>query len=555
LARPDLTPWDFSAPDWADRLRAGKPPAQLTGHPLNRKRSAKAVAIWNRLKLPDVAGQPPLSEAGGEWFRQVVRLAAGGLDSNGEQHLRDILISVPKKSSKTTYSAALVLALMMLSPRPRGEFILIAPTHEIAQIAYRQASGMIYADAHLSERFHVREHLKSIVDRESGCTMRVVTFSMDTATGSKASLALLDEAHLLTHENAPRVIGQIRGAQAAIAEGQLITISTQADTEARGYWRAELGKARKVRDGELRLAGYLPLIYEMPPAMVQSGEWKDPANWKLVNPNLGRSVDLAWLKRSYQEAEAAGSGELARWASQHLNLENTGEAIAADDRWAGAYLWPDAHDPQIATLDDILDYCDVVAVGVDGGGLDDLMALSVLGRDRTDWLTWTRAWCTPAALERRQSISGTLRDFEADGDLRIVSPGADVLELAELVAQIHRRGKLLSVGIDPAGVGVEVGEALEAHGVPKELIVAVGQGYRLMPAYTTLERRLDRQQLAHAGQPLMRWAVRNAKRSERGLITKAASGTGKIDPLVALANAAMVMNESPPMFDVEAMIS
>jgi phage terminase large subunit-like protein len=289
--------------------------------------------------------------------------------------------------------------------------------------------------------------------------------------------------------------------------------------------------------------------------MVRAGRWKDPATWRLTNPNLGRSVSLDWLKRAYKEAEAAGSAELARWASQHLNLENTGEAIAADDRWAGAYLWPDAHDPQLRDLDDVLDFSDIVAVGVDGGSLDDLMALSVLGRDRADWLTWTRAWCTPTALERRQSISGLLRDFEEQGDLRIVSPGTDVQELAELVAKIHRTGKLLSVGIDPAGVGVEVGEALEAHGVPKELIVAVGQGFRLSPAYIALERRLDRQQLAHAGQPLMQWAVRNAKRSERGLITKAASGVGKIDPLVALANAAMVMQESPPVFDVEAMIS
>ena len=94
MAGSALNPWDFSCPDWGERLRAGKAPARLTGHPLNTKRSAKAVAIWNNLKLPDVAGQPRLAEAGGDWFRQIVRVAAGGLDSSGEQHVRDVLVSV-----------------------------------------------------------------------------------------------------------------------------------------------------------------------------------------------------------------------------------------------------------------------------------------------------------------------------------------------------------------------------------------------------------------------------------------------------------------------------
>jgi phage terminase large subunit-like protein len=400
----------------------------------------------------------------------------------------------------------------------------------------------------------VREHIRRIEDRESGCALRIVSFSMDVATGAKPSVVLLDEMHLLTHQEAPRVIGQLRGAQAAIAEGQLVMISTQSDVAPTGLWRQELEKARKVRDGEMHLPGYLPLLYEWPPEMVASGEWKDPRLWKFTNPNINRSVSLDWLKRAYKEAEAAGPAEHARWASQHLNLQNSGGALAADDRWPGAYLWPQAHDPQLQGLEDIIEFSDVVACGVDGGSLDDLMALSVLGRDGEDWLVWTRCWCTPTALERRQSISGLLRDFEEQRDLRIVDPGTDVQEVAELVAQIHRAGKLISVGIDPAGVGAEVAGALEARGLTRDLIVAVGQGFRLAPAYIQLERRLDRGQLAHCGQPIMQWSVRNARRSERGLVTKAAAGIGKIDALVALANAAMVLMEGPPVFDVRACI-
>ncbi len=52
----------------------------------------------------------------------------------------------------------------------------------------------------------------------------------------------------------------------------------------------------------------------------------------------------------------------------------------------------------------------------------------------------------------------------------------------------------------------------------------------------------------HGGQPLMAWCVGNARVEPRGnaiLITKQASGRGKIDPLMALFNAVSLMSLNP----------
>ncbi|EFE4565083.1 hypothetical protein CHO08_005063, partial [Escherichia coli] len=54
--------------------------------------------------------------------------------------------------------------------------------------------------------------------------------------------------------------------------------------------------------------------------------------------------------------------------------------------------------------------------------------------------------------------------------------------------------------------------------------------------------------LVHGGQPLMAWCVGNARVEPKGnaiLITKQASGRGKIDPLMALFNAMFLMSLNP----------
>ena len=134
--------WDTSCKDWEARIQAGA--SLCPDLPLDKKKADLAVAVFNRLRLPDVTGNPALAEAGGEWFTEIVRALFGSYDPVAQQrHIRELFLMVPKKSSKTTYAAALLLTAVLVSPRPRAEYLFIGPTVEISDLAFKQAAGMI----------------------------------------------------------------------------------------------------------------------------------------------------------------------------------------------------------------------------------------------------------------------------------------------------------------------------------------------------------------------------------------------------------------------------
>ena len=84
--------------------------------------------------------------------------------------------------------------------------------------------------------------------------------------------------------------------------------------------------------------------------------------------------------------------------------------------------------------------------------------------------------------------------------------------------------------------------------IPEDKLIGVSQGWKLTGAIKTAERKLAEGVLVHCGQPMMAWCVGNAKVEPKGnaiLITKQASGTAKIDPLMALFNAVQLMSLNP----------
>lgn len=548
-------PWNLSCVNWESRLQSGR--SMVPTLPLFADEAARGVGVFNLLRLADVPGTPYMGEARkdvageacGDWFRDVVRALFGSLDPlTQDRMIRELFLLVPKKSSKTTYGALMMVAALMLNRRPNAPFIMTAPVHDVAELAFSAAAGAIALDPVLRAKLHVRDHLKTIEHRETGAELAIMTFDPATLTGQKCAGVLIDELHVVARmPKAPSAIRQLRGGMLPFPEAFMAFITTQSEEAPSGVFRAELMKARAIRDGT-RKGAMLPVLYEFPRAMQAEAEvWRNPKHWGMVTPNAGRSVTVARLVEEFDVAQATSEEELRAWASQHLNVE-IGLALHSD-RWAGADYWEAQARPAF-TLDQLLARCEVVDVGIDGGGLDDLLGLAVVGRDSTtrEWVSWEHAWAHPSVLERRKSEASKFKDFAADGDLTLVHEiGEDTEDVAGIVAHCEASGKLDKVGVDPHGLGTILDELVKAK-VPPEKVVGISQGWKMTGSIKTAERKLAEGGLIHGGKPMMAWCVGNAKVEPRGnavIITKQAAGTAKIDPLIALLNAVSLMSLNP----------
>ncbi|HFX1297086.1 TPA: terminase large subunit [Pseudomonas aeruginosa] len=538
--------WTTACPDWANRLIRGE---SIIPPPIFPEMAEQALEVFKQLKIVDAPGSPTFGEACAPWVFDLVASIFGAYDpETGRRLITEWFILIPKKNSKSTIAAGIMMTALILNWRQSAEFSILAPTVEVANNAYAPARDMTQRDDDLDALMHVQTHIKSITHRESGATLKVVAADSNTVGGKKSVGTLVDELWLFgKRHDAENMLREAIGGLASRPEGFVIYLTTQSDEPPAGVFKQKLQYARDVRDGVIVDKRFVPVIFEYPPEMVARKEHLLAENLALVNPNLGYSVDEEFLLREFAKAQQGGEESFRGFLAKHGNVE-IGLALRSD-RWAGAVFWEDAVEP--CTFDQLIERCEVIDLGIDGGGLDDLLGAYAVGRekDTNRKLGWGHAWAHPSVLERRKEIAPALQDFAKAGHLTLVKRvGDDVDELADIAEQIHEAGLLDKIGCDPVGLGAIL-DKLEERDIPNDKIVGISQGWKLGGAIKTAERWLAEGSFAPAAQPMMAWCVGNARVEPRAnsiLITKQASGSAKIDPLMAMFNAVTLMALNPP---------
>jgi phage terminase large subunit-like protein len=545
-----MTPtWTTACPDWEKRIVQRR--SLVPFKPLFKEEADAALAIMRELRIVDVPGSPTIGEACAPWVFDLPTALFGSYNAeSGRRLIREYFLMVSKKNFKSGTAASIMLTALLRNWRRSAEFLIIAPTIEVAENAFKPAKDMVKEDPDLDDLLTVQPHFRLITHKVTGATLKVVAADNETVSGKKAGGILVEELWLFGKKaNAENMLREATGGLASRPEGFVIYLSTQSDDPPAGIFSQKLNYFRDVRDGKINDPRSLGIIYEFPKEMLDAKEHLDPRNFYVTNPNLGASVDEEFLERELIKAQQAGETSLRGFLAKHLNVE-IGMNLRSD-RWTGADYWEAAADDGL-TLDEILGRCDVVTVGIDGGGADDLLGVAVIGReiDTRRWLHWGHAWAHPKALERRKQNIAQYNDFQTDGDLTIIADYPEDLEgVVEVVRKVKDAGLLGGVGVDTIGLAGVV-EALAEIDVTEDakLLFGVGQGYVLTGAIKGVERKLIDGSFIHGGSRMMVWVVSNAKiepTKNAFLVTKQASGMGKIDPLMALFDAAKLMERNP----------
>lgn len=543
--------WDTSCPDWESRLIAGE---SIISPPIFPEQAENALRIFKALRVVDLPGKPTFGECSEPWVFDFVAAIFGGYEAEtGKQMIREYGLLISKKNSKSTIAAGIMLTATILCWREDEEHLILAPTKEVADNSFRPAAGMIRADEELTALFHIQPNIRTITHLVTKASLKVVAADTDTVSGKKSGKILVDELWVFgKRSNAEAMFLEALGGQVSRDEGWVIYLTTQSDDPPAGVFREKLAYWRNVRDGVIVDRKTLGIIYEFPQRMVESKAYLKPENFYITNPNLGRSVSAEWLEDNLRKNQTKQDGAFQQFLAKHLNIE-IGTNLRSD-RWAGADFWDAAGDKTL-TFEQLLERSEVIVFGIDGGGLDDLLGLAAIGREKGTrrWLHWAHAWAHEIVLQRRKEIAPRLLDFQRAGHLSMVRrPGDDVEEVAAMVERARVAGLLPpenAVGVDSAGISSIV-DALMApdREFGEKQIVAIQQGWRLNGAIKNVERMLAGGEFIHGATPMMAWVVGNARVEQRVsavYISKQMSGTAKIDPLLATFDAASLMALNP----------
>jgi phage terminase large subunit-like protein len=555
--------WTTACPDWRERIVARQ--SLVPCPPLFSALAEYALDRFKALQVTDLPRKadgtwPTMGEVFDQEVFDFVAAIFGAEDpESGKRLIREFMLLISKKNGKSTIVAGIMLTALIINWRDYAELLILAPTIEVANNSFGPAMGAVRADPDLMLLLHIVENQRLIRHRLNNAELKVVAADGDVVSGTKAGFVLVEELWLFgKRPKADAMLREATGGLAARPEGFVIYVTTHSDEPPAGVFKSKLAYFRDVRDGVIDDPTSMPVLYEWPEELIEAEAFLDPAMFYVTNPNIGRSVTVEYLQSELKKAQAGEGEGVQVFLAKHLNVE-IGLRLRRD-RWNAADYWIDAGDEAL-TLDALIARSEVVIVGIDGGGSDDLFGLAVVGRETGSdrWLGWAHAWARRIALERRKSIASVLQGFAADGDLTLCDSGQELVDdVARYAARVKACGKLPEEGglaVDAWGMGplvdalVKVGfdpgdESMKRAGH----IYPVRQGVGLSSAIHTIDFKLADGQFVHDGSPLMAWCVGNALVKYRGsalFVCKETSGAGKIDPLVALLNAVKVMELGP----------
>lgn len=116
--------WTTACPDWWRLLAAGE---SIIPEPLFPDEAEASLEVFKGLKIVDAPGSPTIEASCAPWVLAFAGAVFGSYNSEtGERLIREVMLCIPKKNSKSTIAAGIMLTALIRNWRLSAEFIILA---------------------------------------------------------------------------------------------------------------------------------------------------------------------------------------------------------------------------------------------------------------------------------------------------------------------------------------------------------------------------------------------------------------------------------------------
>ena len=225
-------------------------------------------------------------------------------------------------------------------------------------------------------------------------------------------------------------------------------------------------------------------------------DWTDPAAWRKANPGFGVTVSEDQFAEDCREAQESPAKENS-FRRYRLN-----QWVESETRWLSLEKW-DACDGRIEDL--VGKPC---WAGLDLSSTTDLSAFVLVFPMDDRYAVLPFFWVPEEGARRRERRDRVpYQQWVKDGFIEATS--GEVVDYDRIRAKINKLGEsyhIRSIAIDRWNA-TQLASQLASDGFE---ITAFGQGFASMTAPTKrLEQLILARQLAHAGNPVLRWMANN----------------------------------------------
>jgi len=221
----------------------------------------------------DFAGKPFLLMS---WTRQLLRDLFGTLDDEGLRLYKDVYLEVPKKNTKTTLCAGLVIYCLLQSPGTGTEVYSAATTKDQAGQVFNAAVQMVNSTKGLRERLRIIPSSKRLIKVDDPSSFyAALSADGDIHDGLQPAFVIRDELHRWKTRKAKDLNEVLERGMITRKESMVIDITTAgvADESPLCWRRHEY--ARQIREGVFKDRRFYGRVWGVDEGKIRA----DPGYW------------------------------------------------------------------------------------------------------------------------------------------------------------------------------------------------------------------------------------------------------------------------------------